>query len=159
MRAATHECVDCEPNMIFCDKHGEKHPRRKRFTGHSVRKLGEHGSRSSARKPQSINCVIHQLNDVITFCQICHRGVSLQCLASGHGQHTIEKLSTVAMWKRASLRKSLKSLANNMSQLTSDTPDRLPVSGQIITPFQTLKERIAKEVVAIREEAKTTSGG
>ena len=157
VRAATHECVDCEPNRIFCDKHGEKHPRGKRYTGHSVRKLGEHGSRSSARKPQSINCVIHQLNDVITFCQTCQHGVCAQCLASGHSQHPIETLSTVAMEKRALLSKSLKSLANSMSQQTSDTPDRLPVSGQITTPFQTLKERIAKEVESIREEAKMTS--
>ena len=157
VRAATHECVDCQPNMIFCDKHGEKHPRGKRFTGHSVQKLGEHGSRSSARKPQSMNCVIHQLNDVITFCQTCHHSVCAQCLASGHDQHTFKTLSAVAMWKRASLSKSLKSLANSMSQQTSDTPDRLSVSGQITTPFQTFKERIAKEVEAIREEAKTTS--
>ena len=156
VRAATHECVDCEPNRIFCDKHGEKHPRGKRYTGHSVRKLEEHGSRSSARKPQSINCVIHQLNDVITFCQTCQHGVCAQCLASGHSQHTIEALSAVATEKRASLSKSLKSLAN-MSQQTSDTPDRLPVSQQITTPFQTLKDRIAKEVEAIREEAKRTS--
>ena len=157
VRAATHECVDCEPNRIFCDKHGEKHPRGKRYTGHSVRKLQEHGSRSSARKPQSMNCVIHQLNDVIIFCQTCQHGVCAQCLASGHSQHTMEKLSTVSMEKRASLTKSLKSLANNMSQQISDTPDRLPVSGQITTAFQTLKERIAKEVEAIREEAKTTT--
>ena len=157
VRAATHECVDCEPNRIFCDKHGEKHPRGKRYTGHSVRKLEEHGSRSSARKPQSINCVIHQLNDVITFCQTCRHGVCAQCLASGHSQHPMETLSTVAMEKRALLSKSLKSLANNMSQHTTDTPDRLPVSGQITTPFQTLKERIAKEVEAIREETKTSS--
>ena len=157
VRAATHECVDCEPNRVFCDKHGEKHPRGKRFTGHSVRKLGEHGSGSSARKPQSINCVIHQLNDVITFCQTCQHGVCAQCLASGHSQHPMETLSTVAMEKRALLSNSLKSLANNMSQHTTDTPDRLPVSGQITTPFQTLKERIAKEVEAIREEAKTLS--
>ena len=116
VRAATHECVDCEPNGIFCDKHGETHPRGKRYTGHSVRKLGEYGSRSSARKPQSMNCVIHQLNDVITFCQTCQHGVCAQCLASGHSQHTIEKLSAVAMEKLASLSKSLKSLANNMSQ-------------------------------------------
>ena len=156
VKAATHECVDCEPNKIFCDKHGEKHPRGKRFTGHSVRKLRQHGSRSSARKPQSMNCVIHQLNDVITFCQTCRHGVCPQCLATGHSQHTFETLSAVAMEKRASLSKSLKSLAN-MSQQTSDTPDRLPVSGQITTPFQTLKERIAKEVEAIREEAKRTS--
>ena len=157
VRAATHECVDCEPNRIFCDKHGEKHPRGKRFTGHSVRKLGEHGSRSSARKPQSMNCVIHQLNDVITFCQTCQHGVCAQCLASGHDQHTFKTLSAVAMEKRASLSKSLKSLANNASQQTSDSSDRLPVSDQITTPFQTLKERIAKEVEAIREEAKTSS--
>ena len=157
VRAATHKCVDCEPNRIFCDKHGEKHPRGKRYTGHSVRKLGEHSSRSSARKPQSINCVIHQLNDVITFCQTCQHGVCAQCLASGHSQHPMETLSTVAMEKRALLSKSLKSLANNMSQHTTDTPDRLPVSQQITTPFQTLKDRIAKEVEAIREEAKTTS--
>ena len=157
VRAATHECVDCEPNMIFCDKHGEKHPRGKRHTGHSVRKLGEHGSRSSARKPQSMNCIIHQPNDVITFCQTCQHGVCAQCLDSGHSQHTMEQLSTIAMEKRASLSKSLKSLFNNMSQQTSDTPDRLPVSQQITTPFQTLKERIAKEVEAIREEAKMTS--
>ena len=157
VRAATHECVDCEPNRIFCDKHGEKHPRGKRYTGHSVRKLGEHGSRSLARKPQSMNCVIHQLNDVITFCQTCQHGVCAQCLASGHDQHSIKTLSAVAMEKRALLSKSLKSLANNMSQHTTDTPDRLPVSGQITTPFQTLKERIAKEVEAIREEAKTSS--
>ena len=157
VKAATHECVDCEPNRIFCDKHGEKHPRGKRYTGHGVRKLRQHGSRSSARKPQSMNCVIHQLNDVITFCQTCQHGVCAQCLASGHSQHTFETLSAVAMEKRASLSKSLKSLGNNMSQQTSDTPDRLPVSGQITTPFQTLKDRIAKEVEAIREEAKTTS--
>ena len=156
VRAATHKCIECV-GSLFCDKHGEKHPRGKRFTGHSVRKLEEHGLISSASKPQSMNCVIHQLNDVITFCQTCQHGVCAQCLASGHGQHTIEKLSTIAMWKRASLSKSLKSLANNMSQQTSDTPDRLPVSGQITTPFQTLKERIAKEVEAIREEAKRTS--
>ena len=156
VRAATHECVDCEPNRIFCDKHGEKHPRGKRYTGHSVRKLEEHGSRSSARKPQSMNCVIHQLNDVITFCQTCQHSVCAQCLAGGHSQHTFETLSAVAKEKRASLSKSLKSLAN-MSKHTSDTPDRLPVSGQITTPFQTLKEKIAKEVEAIREEAKTTS--
>ena len=157
VRAATHECVDCEPNRVFCDKHGEKHPRGKRFTGHSVRKLGEHGSGSSARKPQSINCVIHQLNDVITFCQTCQHGVCAQCLASGHSQHPMETLSTVAMEKRALLSNSLKSLANNMSQHTTDTPDRLLVSQQITTPFQTLKERIAKEIEAIREEAKTSS--
>ena len=157
VKAATHECVDCEPNRIFCDKHGEKHPRGKRYTGHGVRKLRQHGSRSSARKPQSMNCVIHQLNDVITFCQTCQHGVCAQCLASGHSQHTFETLSAVAMEKRASLSKSLKSLANNMSQQTSDSSDRLPVSGQITTPFQTLKDRIAKEVEAIREEAKTTS--
>ena len=156
VRAATHECVDCEPNRIFCDKHGEKHPRGKRYTGHSVRKLGQHGSRSSARKPQSMNCVIHQLNDVITFCQTCQHSVCAQCLAGGHSQHTFETLSAVAMEKRASLSKSLKSLAN-MSQSTSHTPDRLPVSQQVTTPFQTLKERIAKEVEPIREEAKTTS--
>ena len=157
VRAATHECVDCEPNRIFCDKHGEKHSRVKRYTGHSVRKIGEHGSRSSARKPQSMNCVIHQLNDVITFCQTCHHSVCVQCLASGHDQHTFKTLSAVAMEKRASLSKSLKSLANNMSQQTSDTPDRLPVSQQITTPFQPLKERIAKEVEAIREEGTKTS--
>ena len=157
VRAATHECVDCEPNMIFCDKHGEKHPRGKRFTGHSVRKLEEHGSRSSARKPQSMNCVIHQLNDVITFCQTCHHSVCAQCLASGHDQHTFKTLSAVAMEKRASLSQSLKSLGNNMLQQTSHSPDRLPVSQQITTPFQTLKEEIAKEVEAIREEAKMTS--
>ena len=157
VRAATHECVDCEPNMIFCDKHGEKHPRGKRYTGHSVRKLGEHSSRSSARKPQSMNCVIHQLNDVITFCQTCQHGVCAQCLASGHDQHTFKTLSAVAMEKRASLSQSLKSLGNNMSQQTSHSPDRLPVSGQNTTPFQTLKEEIAKEVEAIREEAKMTS--
>ena len=157
VRAATHECVDCEPNRIFCDKHGEKHPRGKRYTGHSVRKLGKNGSRSSARKPQSINCVIHQLNDVITFCQTCQHGVCVQCLASGHSQHPMETLSTVAMEKRALLSKSLTSLAINMSQDTTDTPDRLPVSQQITTPLQTLKERIAKEVEAIREEAKASS--
>ena len=157
VRAATHECVDCEPNRIFCDKHGEKHPRGKRFSGHSVRKLRQNGSRSSARKPQSMNCVIHQLNDVITFCQTCQHGVCAQCLAYGHDQHTFKTLSAVAMEKRASLSKSLKSLANNASQQTSHTPDRLPVSGKITTPFQTLKERIAREVEAIREEAKTTS--
>ena len=156
VRAATHECIECA-GSLFCDKHGERHPRGKRFTGHSVRKLEEHGLISSARKPQSMNCVIHQLNDVITFCQTCQHGVCVQCLVSGHSQHTIETLSAVAMEKRASLSKSLKSLAHNMSQQTSDTPDRLPVSGQITTPFQTLKERIAKEVEAIREEAKTTS--
>ena len=156
VRAATHECVECV-GSLFCDKHGEKHPRGRRFTGHSVRKLEEHGSRSSARKPQSMNCVIHQLNDVVTFCQTCQHGVCVQCLASGHDQHTFKTLSAVAMEKRALLSKSLKSLTNNMSQQTSDTPDRLPVSGQITTPFQTLKERIAKEVEAIREEAKTTS--
>ena len=157
VKAATHECVYCEPNMIFCDKHGEKHPRGKRYTGHSVRKLGEHSSRSSARKPQSMNCVIHQLNDVITFCQTCQHGVCAQCLASGHDQHTFKTLSAVAMEKRASLSQSLKSLGNNMSQQTSHSPDRLPVSGQNTTPFQSLKEEIAKEVEAIREEAKMTS--
>ena len=157
VRAATHECVDCEPNRIFCDKHGEKHPRVKRYTGHSVRKLGEHGSKSSARKPQSMNCVIHQLNDVITFCQTCQHGVCVQCLASGHDQHSMKTLSAVAMEKRASLSKSRESLANNISQQTSDTPDRLPVSGQITTPFQTLKERVTKEIEAIREETKMTS--
>ena len=155
VRAATHKCIECV-GSLFCDKHGEKHPRGKRFTGHSVRKREEHGLISSARKPQSMNCVIHQLNDVITFCQTCQHGVCAQCLASGHSQHTFETLSAAAMEKRASLSKSLKSLVN-MSQQTSDTPDRLPVSGQITTPFQTLKERIAKEVEAIREEAKTTS--
>ena len=157
VKPATHECVDCEPNRIFCDKHGEKHPRGRRFTGHSVRKLGEHGSRPSARKPQSMNCVIHQLNDVITFCQTCHHSVCAQCLAIGHDQHSIKSLSAVAMEKRASLSKSLKSLANNMSQSTPDTPDRLPVSGQITTPFHTLKYSISQEVEAIREEAKMTS--
>ena len=156
VRAATHECVECV-GSLFCDKHGDKHPRGRRFTGHSVRKLEEHGSRSSARKPQSINCIIHQLNDVITFCQTCQHGVCVQCLASGHDQHTFKTLSAVAMEKRASLSKSLKSLANNMSQQTSESSDRLPVSGQITTPFQTLKERIAKEVEAIREQTKTTS--
>ena len=156
VRAATHKCVECV-DALFCDRHGEKHPRGRRFTGHSVRKLGEHGSRSSARKPQSMNCVTHQLNDVITFCQTCQHGVCAQCLASGHDQHTFKTLSAVAMKKRASLNKLLKSLANNMSQQISDTPDRLPVSGQNTTPFQTLKERIAKEVEAIREETKTTS--
>ena len=155
VRAATHKCVECV-GSLFCDKHGETHPRGRRFTGHSVRKLEEHGLISSARKPQSMNCVIHQLNDVITFCQTCHHGVCVQCLAGGHSQHTFETLSAVAKEKRASLSKSLKSLAN-MSKQTSDTPHRLPVSGQITTPFQTLKERIAKEVEAIREEAKTTS--
>ena len=157
VRAATHECVDCEPNRIFCDKHGGKHPRGKRYTGHSVRKLGEHGSRPSARKPQSMNCVIHQLNDVITFCQTCQHGVCAQCLAIGHDQHSIKSLSAVAMEKRASLSKSLKSLADNMSHSTPHTPDRLPVSGQITTPFHTLKYRISQEVEAIREEAKMTS--
>ena len=156
VRAATHECIECA-GSLFCDKHGERHPRGKRFTGHSVRKLEEHGLISSARKPQSMNCVIHQLNDVITFCQTCQHSVCAQCLAGGHSQHTFETLSAVAKEKRASLSKSLKSLAHNMSQQTSDTPDRLPVSGQITTPFQTLKERIAKEVEAIREEAKRTS--
>ena len=155
VRAATHKCVECV-GSLFCDKHGEKHPRGKRFTGHSVRKREEHGLISSARKPQSMKCVTHQLNDVITFCQTCQHSVCAQCLAGGHSQHTFETLSAVAMEKRASLSKSLKSLAY-MSQQTSDTPDRLPVSGQITTPFQTLKERIAKEVEAIREEAKTTS--
>ena len=155
VRAATHKCIECV-GSLFCDKHGERHPRGKRFTGHSVRKLEEHGLISSARKPQSMNCVIHQLNDVITFCLTCQHGVCAQCLAGGHSQHTFETLSAVAMEKRASLSKSLKSLAN-MSQHTTDTPDRLPVSGQITTPFQTLKDRIAKEVKAIREEAKTTS--
>ena len=156
VRAATHKCVECV-DALFCDKHGETHPRGRRFTGHRVRKLEEHGSKSSPIKPQSMNCVIHQLNDVITFCQTCQHGVCVQCLASGHSQHTFETLSAVAMEKRASLSKSRKSLANNMSQQTSDTPDRLLVSGQITTPFQTLKERIAKEVEAIREETKTTS--
>ena len=156
VRAATHECIECA-GSLFCDKHGDRHPRGKRFTGHNVRKLEERGLRSSARKPQSMNCVIHQLNDVITFCQTCQHGVCVQCLAGGHSQHTFETLSAVAKEKRASLSKSLKSLAHNMSQQTSDTPDRLPVSGQITTPFQTLKERIAKEVEAIREEAKKTS--
>ena len=156
VRAATHTCVECV-GSLFCDKHGEKHPRGKRFTGHSVRKIGEHGSRSSARKPQSINCVIHQLNDVITFCQTCQHGVCAQCLASGHDQHSIKTLSAVTMEKRTSLSKSLKSLANNMSQHTTDTPDRLLVSQQITTPFQTLKDRIAKEVEAIKEGTKTTS--
>ena len=155
VRAATHECVECV-GSLFCDKHGEKHPRGKRFTGHSVRKREEHGLISSARKPQSMNCVIHQLNDVITFCQTCQHGVCVQCLASGHDQHTFKTLSAVAKEKRTSLSKSLKSLAN-MLQSTSDTPDRLPVSGQITTPFQTLKERIAKEVEAIREQTKTKS--
>ena len=156
VRAATHKCVECV-DALFCDRHGDKHPRGRRFTGHSVRKLEEHGSKSSARKPQSMNCVIHQLNDVITFCQTCQHGVCVQCLASGHSQHTIEALSAVAMKKRASLSKSLKSLAYNMLQQISDTPDRMPVSGLTTTPFQTLKERIAKEVEAIRKEAKTTS--
>ena len=156
VRAATHECVECV-GSLFCDKHGDKHPRGRRFTGHSVRKLEEHGSKSSARKPQSMNCVIHQLNDVITFCRTCQHGVCVQCLVSGHSQHTFETLSAVAKEKRASLSKSLKSLANNMSQQTSHSSDRLPVSGQITTPFQTLKDRIAKEVEAIREEAKRTS--
>ena len=155
VRAATHECLECV-GSLFCEKHGEKHPRGRRFTGHSVRKLEEYGSRSSASKPQSMNCVIHQLNDVITFCQTCQHSVCAQCLAGGHSQHTFETLSAVAMEKRASLSKSLKSLAN-MSKSTSDTPDRLPVSGQITNPFQTLKERVAKEIEAIREEAKTTS--
>ena len=156
VRAATHECVECV-GSLFCDKHGEKHSRGRRFTGHSVRKLEDHGLRSSARKPQSMNCVIHQLNDVITFCLTCQHGVCVQCLASGHSQHTIKALSAVAMEKRASLSKSLKSLANNMSQQISDTPNRLPVSGQITTLLHTLKERIAKEVEAFREEATKTS--
>ena len=156
VRASTHKCVECV-DALFCDRHGEKHPRGRRFTGHSVRKLGEHGSRSSARKPQSMNCVTHQLNDVVTFCQTCQHGVCAQCLASGHDQHTFKTLSAVTMEKRTSLNKSLKSLANNMSQQISDTPDRLPVSGQNTTPFQTLKERIAKEVETIREETKMTS--
>ena len=120
VRSATHACVECV-DALFCDKHGEKHPKGRRFTGHSVQKLEERASRPSESKPQSMPCVLHQLNDVITYCEVCYHSVCAQCLASGHSQHTMATLSTVSMEKHASLSKSLKSLAN-MSQQTSDTP-------------------------------------
>ena len=68
----------------------------------------------------------------------------------------METLSAVAMEKRALLRNLLNSLAN-MSHQTSDTPDRLPVSQQITTSLQTLKERVSVTIEAMREEAKTAS--
>ena len=157
VRAATHECVECV-GALFCDKHSEKHPRGKRFTGHSVRKLEERTSRSSPSNPQSMNCVIHHLNNVITYCKTCRLSVCAQCLVVGHNQHTMATLSTVSMEKRAQLNKLLKSLPN-MTRQMSDKHNRHAVPGQVTTPLQTLKERVSIEIEGIRQEAQTISEG
>ena len=156
VREASYECVDCEGERLFCDKHGENHPKGKRFIGHNVKKLEERDARSSASKlQQSMHCVIHQMNDVITYCKTCQHGICTQCLGGGHDGHIFSTISSVAIEKRASLSKSLESLLDMSLQMADS--DKEAVSSKTVTPFQPLIAAISVDMDAIREEAKSTS--
>ena len=102
-RIASHECMDCD-FMPLCDSHAEKHPMKRRYSGHRVHVVreGQNASSPYSSSASSKCCVYHGVYSVVTYCQTCSRCICAACIAVGsHEEHVMESIASAAAKQRA----------------------------------------------------------
>ena len=150
--AVTHECEDCYAAPL-CQKHAEKHSRMRMFIGHVVTKLNSE-QRSDGRRSlvtRSTRCLVHKHNDVVTFCRTCSHSICSQCLATGHGGHTFDTLSSVAAERLSALHAAI-GQPNESLQSASQSANSMETP-----PIQDMLNAVSGEMEEIRKEAETAS--
>ena len=150
--AVTHECEDCDAAPL-CQKHAEKHSRMRKFIGHVVTKLNSE-QRSDGRRrhvTRSTRCLVHKHNDVVTFCRTCSHSICTQCLATGHGGHTFDTLSSVAAERLSAVRAAI-GPSSECLQSASQLPDSMETP-----PIQGMLNAVSGEMEEIRKEAEAAS--
>ena len=150
--AVTHKCENCD-TALLCQKHAEKHSRKKMFIGHVVTKLNSE-QRSDGRRrlvTSSTRCLVHKHNDVVTFCKTCSHSICTQCLATGHHGHTVATLSSVAAERLSAVRAAIVP-ANESLQSASQSANSMETP-----PIQDMLNAVSGEMDEIRKEAEAAS--
>ena len=150
--AATHECDGCS-GALLCLKHARQHPKKKSFAGHIVTELKSE-QRADGRRRRVTRfacCLVHKNNDVVTFCKTCSHSICSQCLATGHGGHLIEILSSVAAERLSAVRAAMGSSSESVQSASQS-------AGRMDTPqIQVMLTALGSEMDKIRQEAEAAS--
>lgn len=106
---ATHMCEDCDGEAM-CDRHMERHTKRRVFATHKISPLTSGGSGASAsvdaqRRGAIPKCVVHRNHRLVKYCETCGYCVCERCLVSGHCEHDVSDIQTAVEKQRAELRK------------------------------------------------------
>ena len=150
--AATHECDGCS-GALLCLKHAGQHPKKKSFAGHIVTELKSEQRADGRRRrvTRFARCLVHKTNDVVTFCKTCSHSICSQCLATGHGGHTFDTLSSVAAERLTAVRAAMGSSSESVQSASQS-------AGSMDTPqIQVLLTALSSEMDKIRQEAETAS--
>ena len=151
-RSAKYTCQECR-NEPLCDIHGKRHAQ---FTGHSLDLRDVASVGISAELALSRACQLHPKNDVTRYCNTCNHSVCERCTASGHQNHSVEKLSSAAKTQRALIAKMLLGRSRK-AQFAVVGPKSAAASISARTPIATKMYNITQDIDDVTAQAERAS--